>query len=438
MSKTFCPLPWIHQAVRNNGDMRVCCQANVTPNQGTARKDDGTPFNAGKDSIVDAKNAIMIKEIRKNIINGVWSDECKRCQQEEESGMSSRRLNEIDQWNFTYEDAVNSTNDDGSINLDTRYYDLRFGNTCNLACRMCGPTDSHSWYEDWVAYDQKQGFLDSHGWVYLIRNEKGRFVTDDYNWHESEFFWQQIEEQINNIEHVYMAGGEPLIIDRHTLFLEKCIAAGRASKIILEYNTNITSLPKKVLELWTQFKQVRIGASVDGMGSMQEYQRYPIKWNTTLKNLIQLDEICQQNPNIMVHITYTVSAYNAFHLPEFMWWKLVDSGFKKINSREKRPVITTHPVHKPYCVSVRMYPESIRNKLKLHYDSWINKFLESDLNDNVKSASVSILKSILNFMDQEDLSQERIPEFVRFTKVIDQRRNQNILDVTPELGELFE
>ena len=47
MANTFCPIPWIFQAVRNNGDIRVCCQANVTDNQGVVRKEDGTPYNKG-------------------------------------------------------------------------------------------------------------------------------------------------------------------------------------------------------------------------------------------------------------------------------------------------------------------------------------------------------------------------------------------------------
>lgn len=432
MSNTFCPLPWVHQAIKNNGDVRVCCQANVTPTQGIL------PFNAARDNLKDARNADLVKEVRLTMLDGKWSSECGRCQKEEESGMTSRRLNELEQWDFTVEDAKAATQVDGSIDLETRSYDLRFGNTCNLACRMCGPTDSHSWYEDWVAYDQKEGFLDTHGWVKLVRNDSGRWHTNDYNWHESESFWEQIENRILNIEHVYMAGGEPLIIERHTEFLEKCISANRAKDIVLEYNTNITTLPKRILKMWTHFKQVRVGASVDGFGAMQEYQRYPIKWSQTLKNLQQLDDLAVANDNILPHITFTVTAYNAFHLPEFMWWKLQDSGFKKINSMARRPVITSHPVHQPYCISLRMYPEAIRKKLEAHYVMWTKKFEDSSLPLYVQTAAINILSSTINFMRQEDLSAERISEFVRFTNIIDQRRNQNIKDVVPELGELFD
>ena len=48
---TFCPIPWIFQAVRNNGDVRICCQANVTKNQGVVRHTDGSSYNAGRDDM---------------------------------------------------------------------------------------------------------------------------------------------------------------------------------------------------------------------------------------------------------------------------------------------------------------------------------------------------------------------------------------------------
>ncbi len=145
MANTFCPIPWVFQAVRNNGDIRICCQANVTDNQGVVRKEDGTPYNAGRDNMTEARNATLMKEVRKNMLVGEWSQECGRCQQEEASGLNSRRQYELDNWKFSLDDARYVTEPDGSIkepNLE--YYDLRFGNLCNLACRMCGPTDSHT------------------------------------------------------------------------------------------------------------------------------------------------------------------------------------------------------------------------------------------------------------------------------------------------------
>ena len=106
MSKcTFCPLPWNSINLRNNGDMRICCNTNsYSPQRGIMKKEDGTPYNAGKDDWNEARNAELLKEVRVSMMKGEWHPECTRCKKEEESGIKSRRIYEGDDW------SVNSGN----------------------------------------------------------------------------------------------------------------------------------------------------------------------------------------------------------------------------------------------------------------------------------------------------------------------------------------
>lgn len=438
MSKTFCPIPWIFQAVRNNGDIRICCQANVTKNQGVVRHEDGTPYNAGRDNMEEARNADLMKSVRQNMLEGKWSEECGRCMKEETAGLNSRRQYELENWKFSFKEAKDITEHDGTINNPSlNYYDLRFGNLCNLACRMCGPTDSHTWYEQWSEYHGSESYDDTHGTVKLTRNEKGRLSTTDYDWHDSESFWNQLETNIPNIEHVYMAGGEPMMIERHYEFLQKCIDMNCAKNIIIEYNTNMSNLPNRVLDMWTHFKQVRVGASIDGMEEVVEYQRWPLKWSSAYKNLKKLDEYSQKNSNIFPWLACTVTAYNVWHIPEFMWWKLKESGFSKINSTKKRPIITHHVAHGPKRTNIKLLPADLKSELKEYYLTWIDKFKkDNSLDENTKNNAESILLSILKFADAEDMS-NKVDEFVRFTKYLDSKRNQSILSIAPQYKRLF-
>ena len=441
MKDTFCPIPWNFQAVRNNGDIRICCQANVTKNQGVIRHNDGTPYNARRDSLEDARNADLMKTVRKNMLKGVWSQECGRCQQEEEAGLNSRRQYEQQNWpTFTIDKARAATDDDGNVSdIPVTYYDLRFGNLCNLACRMCGPTDSHTWYEQWVDYHKTNDYIDSHGIVTLQRNEKGRLFTNDYDWHGSNVFWDSIEQNIPNIKHVYMAGGEPMMIERHYEFLQKCIDSGYAKKIIIEYNTNMTALPPRVLTMWKHFRQVRVGASIDGYGDMVEYQRWPLKWKSAYKNLQKLDELCVENKNIFAWLACTVTAYNVFHIPEFMWWKLKESGFKKINSSKKRPIITHHVAHGPKRTNIKLLSTELKQELFLHYKLWEERFVkDNEIDTHTKDNAINILDSILKFANKEDYAQDYLQEFVNYTTYLDKARNQNILDVAPQYAKIFD
>tara|TARA_X000000950_G_scaffold289358_1_gene412317 strand:+ start:22198 stop:23514 length:1317 start_codon:yes stop_codon:yes gene_type:complete len=434
-TNTFCPIPWIFQAVRNNGDVRVCCQANVTKNQGVVRKLDGSSYNAGRDNMVEARNTDMMKAIRKNMLEGRWSDECGRCQTEEESGLRSRRQYE-QHWNFKIEDALKITKPDGSIDANDVplvYYDLRFGNLCNLKCRMCGPTDSHSWYEDWLEVYGGDGFKDTHGYVKLDKNNKGRLHTADYDWHTSEKFWDHIESNIPNMQHVYMAGGEPLMIERHYDFLQKCIDMGQAEKMSIEYNTNMTNMQPRVLELWKKFKNVRIGASVDGMGSVVEYQRHPAKWPLILKNLQTVDAL---GSNVDAWLACTVTTLNIFHIPEFIKWKIKESGFKKINSGKRLPVLTIHVAHSPVTSCIQVLPAEMKKLVREQYDTFKDWLIKEDLPDHVRDGAITILDNIINYMMKGDKS-EKWDWFCTYTKQLDKLRKQNIVDIVPQYEQYF-
>jgi len=190
--------------------------------------------------------------------------------------------------------------------------------------------------------------------------------------------------------------------------------------------------------MWTQFKQVRVGASMDGMGQVVEYQRWPLKWSQAYKNLQKLDEYAQRNSNIMAWLACTVTAYNIWHIPEFMMWKLKESGFVKINSTRKRPVITHHVAHGPRRTNIKLLPKDVKTALIAHYDAWKLKFeKDNDLSEEVKKKSFDILNSIVKFMTSDDYS-DSLPEFISFTRFIDQERNQNILDIVPEYKTIFE
>jgi hypothetical protein len=435
MSNTFCPIPWNFQAIRANGDVRVCCQANVTKNQGVLRKENGVAFNAGIDNIADSRNITMMKEIRLNMLNGVWSDECGRCKSEEENGLVSRRSYENQQWSMNIEHVKNKTKEDGSIDdadFPVTYYDFRFGNFCNLKCRMCGPTDSSAWYADWIKIWNDNTFKDTSGRVTIKLDPKKGFVADDYNWPEYEPFWQQLESNIHNIQHVYFAGGEPMLIERHYDFLEKCVELDHAKNITVEYNTNMSTLPTKVTELWKKFKQVRIGASVDGMEAVQEYQRYPAKWNKTLDNLYKVDSLPS---NVIAWLAFTVTAYNVNHMIDFMKWKLQDSNFKKINNSTRRPIITYHVAHHPKHLNIRVLPKEYKEYLTTQFQSFVDWTKSNNYNSFIIAQAESIASGVINYMNSDDYYSEYWNEFVEYTKKLDKIRNENLLNVEPKFKE---
>lgn len=434
MSKTFCPIPWIFQATRSNGDVRICCQANVTANKGVIRKPNGDAYNAGADDLNESRNAELMRNVRLNMLNDVWSEECGRCKSEDEAGLDSRRRYENQTWAFNIDDARAQTKLDGSIDVDKtpiRYYDLRFGNFCNLKCRMCGPSDSDAWYGDWIALTGTNKFKDTSG-VITIQDINGKLKAPGFDWFNYEPFWTALEANSQNIEQVYFAGGEPMLIDRHYDFLEKCIAQGVAKNITIEYNTNMSTIPTKVLSLWTQFKKVRIGASVDGMGKVLEYQRYPAKWGKVLRNLQTIDALPD---NVTAWLAFTVTAYNIAHMIDFMKWKLTQSGFKKINASLGKPIITYHVAHHPQQLNVRVLPDDMKEELTIKFNEFLTWIDDNGFAEHIRRQAKQIVSGVITYMNSESYYDKEWNNFVTYTKKLDEIRNESLLDIEPMFGK---
>lgn len=448
MSKcTFCPLPWNSINLRNNGDMRICCNTNsYSPQRGIMKKEDGTPYNAGKDDWNEARNAEILKEVRVSMMKGEWHPECTRCKKEEESGIRSRREYENDDWgkwfgDMSLEKVLPITEEDGTIDTtkqDIEFMDIRYGNFCNLKCRMCGPTDSHKWYDDFVKTTGRTHYKDTHETIQLTKNSKGKWHTDQYDWFQNNNrYWDNFEKYGPNAKKLYIVGGEPLIIAEHQESLERLVASGKAGKIQLEYNTNLTMVPDRLVHLWEQFKQIRIGVSIDGIDDVFNYQRTPAKFDAVYKNMMTLQN--NERINLKAWFAYTVTPMNVFHTAEFMKWKLTESGLDKFNPLEgMRPIITHHMCHSPKYYNIKVLPQYLKEQVSAHYQEHKDWVMTTDFSDKVKNNFVKVLDGIEKFMMSEDYSEEWLDHFVDQTKKLDAVRDQNILDIVPQYKDLFD
>lgn len=463
-SETFCILPWINISTRANGDLRVCCHANQGPTRGIYKKEDGTNYNLHRDQITDAINSPLAKEIRTTMLEGDWHKECIRCKREEDSGMKSRRINDGERFgkHITWEDAIKHTDEDGKIDLDhikQTYYDIRLGNFCNLKCRMCSPMDSSAWYEDYVKMQGSNKFKDTHGVVEMYKNKKGKFVADDYDWVHKDHFWENLEENVAGMQHVYLVGGEPLIIERHYEFLNYCVEHGHAPNITLEYNTNLTNIQPRALELWKNFKEVQFGISMDGIGATLEYVRNPLKSSLMEKNLKKLDEVGVEAQNFRAWIAFTIGSLNAFHVPEYLKWK-IEQDFAIISPLIKnnpKPFVNIHPIHRPHELSTRFLPKEVKDQVRATWEEFRKEFRETIVDtidfhspaaknpammSQLKPANREwaidkmdqLLNSNLNFMYGEDLfTPENNRKFWKYNESLDNIRGESMETQLPEL-----
>ncbi len=379
------------------------------------------------------------------MLNDIETPEvCQRCISDEDSGVLSRRQIENNKNLLSKEQALPLTNSDGSISSQlTISMDLRFGNTCNLSCRMCSPSSSSAWYNEYYETRFKR-FKDGDEKHELLRNSSNQVVlkNDIYSWVNNPTVWNELISALKHIRELHFSGGEPFLIAEHYKLLEQIIDCGNADHVSLDYNSNITILPKRLLDLWKSFKAVSIGASVDAVGDLNDYIRYPSDFSKIESHLDQLD---LSAVNIKVWLTTTVQALNVFGLTDLYKW-LIEKKFKKINSSllndEKIFFLSSHTLHSPSYLSIKILPPSYKSAVEIKFEEfklWYDQFIaqNNELTDIQKANHQSMMRehlnSIVEFMNAEDLT-PLLPQFLKETETSDTFRNQKIEEILPELS----
>jgi MoaA/NifB/PqqE/SkfB family radical SAM enzyme len=444
-SHTFCLLPWIHFATRPNGDMRLCCSANASGagddhTVGLVKNEQGVPANFGKETPLSAWNNEYMRSVRKTMLAGQIPKSCTKCFEEESRGVASKRMWETGTWikdGIDVLELIRQTQDDGTIPNNLVYLDLRLGHTCNLKCVMCSPHDSSRWVED-----HKKLYPE-----FQIKELKEQMDWDQKSfnnyWHENPDFWKEMYSQIPNLKQVYFAGGEPLMIKEHKMFLEEIIRQGYADKILIRYNTNGLLISDDIIDLWKQFKLVKVGFSIDATDQRNYYIRYPSEWNTIVNNLHKLDNTPD---NIQVSIATAIQILNIKHLPDFARWK-IKQNFRKINFQNVMEgmeagggIFNMHLLYIPTWLSIRALPLEDKaevRKLFGEFATWLHENYKQD-EDFWKGNPYGWRRwqAVLDFMDSEDHT-DQLPAFKEYIEKLDNLRKTDFRSTFPEIKHLL-
>jgi hypothetical protein len=192
----------------------------------------------------------------------------------------------------------------------------------------------------------------------------------------------------------------------------------------LIYNTNFSRLTLKndnVLDYWKLFRNVSVGASLDGMWAHAEYIRKGTKWDQIVRNRSAMIEYC---PDTDFYVSSTVSLYNALHISDFhrSW---TDQGLLK--AQDWNINILQGPERDRIDVLPQKYKDQVIDKVQEHI-----KWLQPQ--DYLKRATNGY-KGILNFMNSTDNSY-LLKEFFRINDIHDNYRKESFEDVFPEYKDL--
>lgn len=332
MPGTFCVLPWYSREILKPSLVELpCCLL---------------------------KDNFNLEQVKKDLLAGVQTPACSACWTIESSGQQSRRQQEnifldykLDQdIEKIQQDCVNGTN-------ETLMYQIRTSNLCNQACVSCNSFFSTKWAEI----------------------EKRMSLTPQPLL-QTDLDHAQINYQ--KAKRISLLGGEPLFDPKTFEILENLIANKNTDCFIsLVTNGSITLTPKQI-NLLNSFSELNICVSIDGIGSVAEYMRWPCKWDKIISNIGQYRSIAKT-----VSVSYTISSLNALYYNRTVEW------FNQNNLSFNHNIVES-----PGWLNLKYMPKVLKQYLHKE-QNFISSFC------NISGAELPI-ETVLRHVDKQDIAKK--------------------------------
>jgi sulfatase maturation enzyme AslB (radical SAM superfamily) len=302
----FCPIPWTGLMYNSDGEIKNCIRS-------------AGPLGNIKDQTIEQILVDNNIPRQTQIINQQPVDTCHTCYDLERG---KKGFDIISDRVFYIRELKNKSEFYKTGNFDLQTIDVRWSNVCNFACVYCGPQFSSKWGEELKIYPQQP--------------------TEQ----QIEDFKNYIYDHATQLKHVYLAGGEPLLMKENLTLLEKV-----NPDVNIRINTNLSKVDTQVFDAVCKFPNVHWTVSVESMGNEFEYIRYGGKWEDFLDNLSKIKKLGHKITFNMLH--FILNYKSIFDCVDF----LKDMGFHN-NGFVIGAMIT------PDYLNIRNLPESVLNSVK--------------------------------------------------------------------------
>lgn len=357
--------------------------------------------------------------LRKDMLAGKWNPTCNLCKIREDVGQASTR--QI--FNHTLSRVEEKTNRSWRIESEevtdfSKIFllDITTGNKCNSACLMCNSSASSLWAKE-------QQDITGNAWTH-----------PNLNWF-NEANIEKIVDKLPNLKAIQFAGGEPTIHDAVTFLLKKLIAEGRSKDITLGFVTNLTGISDEMLELWSQFSTKHITISIDGVGKVNEYIRYPFTWKKVTSQLDALKKIAKQNGDYYIGLSHTITSLNLLTFGDMVkWW---ETQVQDENCGILKSLPHVQCVNNPSYFNPLYAPRALKDKTAVMLDELQAYLKENNLEEKYLPAIENIKTNVINAKVDEKLRKAYWKRMRDFVVPLDRYRDRNIFEYLPYMEEFW-
>lgn len=357
---TFCPMPWTGLMYNFDGKVKNCI-----------RSVNELPIGNICDSTIQN---IVLGDENKNrqyqIINQTPVKSCQTCYDLERG---KRNFDIISDRIFYIKELKDTSLDFYKVgNFDLKTIDVRWSNLCNFACVYCTPMFSSKWCSELSV----------------------RLPTPTEE--QVEQFKTYIFDHAATLRHVYLAGGEPLLMKQNQELLELLLKVNPG--VNLRINTNLSKIDTYVFETVCKFKNVHWTVSAETIENEYEYIRYGGVWKDFVENLTTIRQLDHKITFNMLHFLL-----NYMSIFDFVDWA-TSKGFHP-NS------FVIGAMLQPDYLNVRHLPTSTLAKIEQELQTRISQnpgyLLEDSYRNMLHYINTPSTKNLKNSFEQIALLDQR-------------------------------
>lgn len=373
-NKSICVLPWTGFELEPNGSVKNCIIS--TEILGNINR---TPIKniLGGSQNIQRKQQMLDDQKPKNCA-GCYLQEAGRSNM---SSISSRL--------YYLREVAAKTNlniYDDKKNFDLKHVDLRWTNSCNQACVYCGPELSSKWAQE---LGEK-----------IKSKKEARQDVKEF-----------VFENVTNLQNVYLAGGEPMLMKENLEFLE--LLKKKNPECTIRVNTNLSTTETGIFDLLVSFRNVHWTVSAETIGQEYEYIRHHGSWDDFQKNLMEIKNLDHKISFNMLHFILNYESL----------FDCVDH-FRELGFHDNSFIIG--PLTSPTHLNLLNLPEAMVNEVvkKIHQrlDKRPTGYLKNSYENLIAYYNATPWeKDINNFIEQ--------------TKIRDERRGTDCSNTFPKLFE---
>jgi len=249
---------------------------------------------------------------RKELMSGKWCKGCHLCAEAEEADSIESMRHDYPADETFYNEETGAVDFKG-----LHHVELRFSNSCNMACLHCSQVYSSGWVSKLKRYEPT---LEDHTLKLdqltgaMHRSTSDDDLSIDLPMSEMERIVDDLNNNFPNIEKIDFAGGEVLHQKQFFPCLERLAKHPNIENISLTFHTNFNARfdPVRLSELLEPFGKSSVKMSLDAGKNLYAYFRDG-DWDVLKENVRKFNEI---NNFTRLEVVLTTSIYQIMDLPD--------------------------------------------------------------------------------------------------------------------------